>query len=102
MRTGLASIFCEAWSPLLEPRQIRASGRSQISQIRTKIKMRQYPSGRELLFEQTTPMKHWPVNIHISTTTSARTNILHLYQRDVLVGFRAKIQFLDSRSSQWL
>src|SRR5260370_4536045 len=72
MKTGAASVFCEAWSPLLEPCQIRASGRSQVSQIRTKRKMRQYPSGRESLVEQTTPMKHWPVNIHFRSTGRAR------------------------------
>jgi hypothetical protein len=33
--------------------------------------MRQYPSGLELLVEQTTPMKHWPVYIHLSAIIAA-------------------------------
>ena len=33
--------------------------------------MRQYPWGRESRFEQTTPIKHWPVNIHLSETGPA-------------------------------
>jgi hypothetical protein len=43
---------------------MRASGQSQVSQIQTKRKMKQCPSGLDLLVEQTTPMKHWPVYIH--------------------------------------
>src|SRR5260370_3396490 len=51
MKTGIASVFCETWLPTPGARQTSASGRSQVSQIRTKREIRQYPSNRESLFE---------------------------------------------------
>src|SRR5258708_40338672 len=51
MKTGIASVFCETWLPTPGARQTSASGRSQVSQIRTKRRIRQYPSNRESLFE---------------------------------------------------
>src|SRR5450631_3132611 len=40
---------------------MRPSERSQVSQIRTKRRVSQYPPDLELLLERRTPMQYWPV-----------------------------------------
>ena len=53
MNTKAASVFCRAWPPTSGARRLRAPGRSEVSQIRTKRKLKHYPSGHESLFERT-------------------------------------------------
>jgi hypothetical protein len=48
---GCKSFLRNLATPLLEPARQVPWGRSQVSQIRTKREIRQYPSNRELLFE---------------------------------------------------
>jgi hypothetical protein len=48
---GCKSFLRNLATPLLEPARQVPWGRCQVSQIRTKREIRQYPSNRELLFE---------------------------------------------------
>src|SRR5215831_9341535 len=45
MNTGAAIVFCKAWPPTSGARQMGASGRSELSQIRTKREMKQLSIG---------------------------------------------------------
>src|SRR5215472_8312518 len=88
MNTRAASFFCKAWPPTSGARRIRAPGRSEVSQIRTKRKMKHYPSGHESLFERTTPMKHCPVYIHLSASDDSDLATRTLGDADLQFGYR--------------
>src|SRR5260370_27839922 len=51
IKTGVARDFWEPGHSTSGARQTSVSGPSQVSQIRTKRKNRQYPANRESLFE---------------------------------------------------
>ena len=99
MNTRAASFFCKAWPPTSGARRIRAPGRSEVSQIRTKRKMKHYPSGHESLFERTRPTKHWLVYIHSTFTEQDRRSgepRSAIFQKSFGFGFVGKFSPIKS------
>src|SRR5215472_10986799 len=85
---GPQAFFATLGRPTSGARRIRAPGRSEVSQIRTKRKMKHYPSGHESLFERTTPMKHCPVYIHLSASDDSDLATRTLGDADLQFGYR--------------